>query len=184
MSAIVDQIFATLEREGGAMYGGESVTQLQHALQCASHGKQKGASPALITAALLHDYGHLINRDDAQAAAAGKDQYHEDVAADHLAEWFPREVTDPIRLHVPAKRYLCAVDDGYFATLSPASVRSLEVQGGIFTADEAASFAVLPHAEAATELRRWDDWAKDPNATTEPLEAFRPIVEQALRAVG
>lgn len=181
VSVIVDRIFATLEQEGGAMYGAETVTQLQHALQCASHAKQSGADAELITAALLHDYGHLINRDDALAAAAGKDQFHEDVAADHLAEWFPPEVTEPIRLHVPAKRYLCAVDNEYFATLSPASVQSLAVQGGVFSTEEAAAFAANTHAEAATKLRRWDDWAKDPNAAAEPLETFRHVVEEALR---
>jgi phosphonate degradation associated HDIG domain protein len=177
---IVERIMETLERDGSAMYGGEAVTQLQHALQCATLARAGGHGPHLVTAALLHDYGHLINEDDSTAAAIGIDQEHEDVAADYLAAWFPEAVTEPVRMHVPAKRYLCAVDPDYFATLSPASVQSLEVQGGIFTPTEAEAFIARPHAKQAVLLRRWDDLAKDPQAETLPLAEFRGDIELAL----
>lgn len=179
--SIVDQIFDNLARKGGAMYGGEAVTQLQHALQCATLAREADVSPALVAAALLHDYGHLINDDDAQAAAAGHDQVHEDIAADYLAAYFPAAVTEPIRMHVPAKRYLCAVDKAYHGDLSPASKQSLVVQGGVFSSDEAAHFIGQPHAEDAVMLRQWDDLAKDPEMTTDALESFRAEVVAALR---
>ena len=180
MTEIVDRIFKALAEQGHEMYGGEAVTQLQHALQCATLAEVSGAPSSLVAAALRHDYGHLINEDDAEAAAIGHDQHHEDVAADYLARWFPPSVTQPIRFHVPAKRYLCSVDKDYFASLSPASVRSLDVQGGPFTADEAAEFIALEYADDAVALRRWDDLAKDPAGETPPLEAFRPIVAEVL----
>ena len=179
---IVDEIFENLARKGGAMYGGEAVTQLQHALQCATIARQADVSPAMVAAALLHDYGHLINDDDAAAAAAGRDQFHEDIAADYLAAYFPAAVTEPIRMHVPAKRYLCAVDKTYYEGLSPASKQSLAVQGGIFDDVEAAQFIAQPYAEDAVMLRHWDDLAKDPEMATAELEAFRNDVVTALRA--
>ena len=180
--SIVDQILETLEREGRVMYGGEAVTQLQHALQCAVLAREGGHDAPLVTAALLHDYGHLINEDDSQAASHGIDQEHEDVAAQYLAEWFPEAVTEPIRMHVPAKRYLCAVDPNYFATLSPASVQSLEVQGGTFSGIEAQAFIAQPFAEQAVLLRRWDDLAKDTTVATPRVQDFRGDIERALRS--
>lgn len=178
--SIVDQIFETLDAAGGEMYGGEAVTQLQHALQCGALALDGGHGSHLVTAALLHDYGHLLNEDDAAAAAQGLDQHHEEVAANYLARWFPEAVTQPIRFHVPAKRYLCTVDPTYFDGLSPASVQSLKVQGGVFSAEEAEAFISQPHASEAVLLRNWDDLAKDTEATTPPLDAFRPHVEAAL----
>ncbi|MEL6299546.1 MAG: phosphonate degradation HD-domain oxygenase [Pseudomonadota bacterium] len=180
-------IFARLAANGGAMYGGEAVTQLQHALQCATFARDEGASATLIAAALLHDYGHVMGdaeREDSALAAEGIDTAHEHVAAAYLERWFPPEVTEPIRFHVPAKRYLCAVDPAYFATLSPASVQSLDVQGGVFTADEADAFIAQPHADDAVRLRRWDDLAKDPAAETPRLEVFRPYVEDVRLSAG
>ena len=176
---IVDEIFENLARKGDAMYGGEAVTQLQHALQCAELARQAGAGDALVAAALLHDYGHLINDEDAEAAAAGRDRFHEEIAARYLASHFPPAVTEPIRMHVPAKRYLCAVNKAYYDELSPASKQSLAVQGGVFGDTEAAAFIAQPYAEDAVMLRRWDDLAKDPEMDTAPLEVFRDLVDRA-----
>ena len=140
-------------RQGAALYGGEAVTQLRHALQCAHLAEQDGASPALIAACLLHDVGHMIAADEG-AAGRGVDLRHQIVAEDFLARWFGAEVTRPIALHVAAKRYLCARDPDYAATLSSASVESLRVQGGVFTAEEAMSFEADPHWHDAGALRR------------------------------
>lgn len=178
--SVVDDLFDLLAARGGAMYGNEAVTQLGHAVQCATHAEAAGASAATIAACLLHDVGHLVLDDDAEAAEDGIDLIHEEVGAAHLAQWFGPAVTEPVRLHVPAKRYLCATDHGYFATLSPASVTSLEVQGGAYTGREAEEFASHIYAMEAVKLRRWDDLAKDPGARTPPLKHFRQYVEAAL----
>jgi gamma-butyrobetaine dioxygenase len=176
---VVDEILEKLKHAGGTMYGGEIVTQLQHALQCASLAEQAGAGRAQVVAALLHDYGHMLSGDEG-AAERGVDMAHEEVAADHLARWYRPEVCEPIRLHVAAKRYLCAVEPAYFAGLSPASVASLKAQGGAFSGREVDVFRDNPHWRAAVALRRWDDAAKDPAAPTPPLGAFRAVLESEL----
>ncbi|ANK80913.1 MAG: hypothetical protein TEF_08980 [Rhizobiales bacterium NRL2] len=180
MSDIAGEILHLLAARGGRMYGNEAVTQLAHGVQCALLAERDGASPATITAALLHDYGHLLLDDDAEAANQGKDLRHEAIGADELAKWFGPDVTEPVRLHVDAKRFLCATDLEYFATLSPASVTSLAVQGGPFTGREAEYFVHRPFAQEAVKLRRWDDLAKDPTMRTPPIQHFRQYVEASL----
>ncbi len=178
--SIVDEVFATLAARGGRRYGNERVTQLSHALQCAANAQAAGADEALVVAALLHDYGHLM--DGAFGQEKDSDRFHENLAASYLATWFPPQVTEPIRLHVPAKRYLCAVESDYFDGLSAGSVRSLELQGGVFSDAEAEAFAAQPHSGAATKLRRWDDLAKDPAADSPDLEHYRETVVRCLKA--
>ena len=104
------------------------------------------------------------------------DYRHQDTGADWLAQWFPSEVSEPVRLHVMAKRYLCAMEPDYLAHLSPASVHSLELQGGPLTVAEAHAFERLPHAQAAVSVRRWDDQAKDPGAATPTFAHFRQLL--------
>ncbi len=171
------QIFATA---GAARYGGEPVSQLDHALQCAVWAQAADADDGLVAAALLHDVGHLIYREPEAAMAEAVDDLHENRGAHLLAAWFPREVTEPVRLHVAAKRYLCVEDPGYLDRLSEGSKRSLELQGGPFTEREAASFIAQPFAEAAVRLRRWDEAAKVPEARTPDMESFRPLLESLL----
>jgi [1-hydroxy-2-(trimethylamino)ethyl]phosphonate dioxygenase len=175
----VDAIFARLAGRGHEMYGGEPVTQLQHALQCATMARGEEAPQTLVAAALLHDYGHMLAEDEG-AAEGGVDMLHEEVAAAYLSRWFGPAVTEPIRMHVAAKRYLCAVEPEYFATLSPASLASLRVQGGPLTEDGAQRFMERPFAAEAVRLRIWDDTAKDPGMRTPPLEHFRDDVAAAM----
>ncbi|WP_416896618.1 MAG: phosphonate degradation HD-domain oxygenase [Minwuia sp.] len=179
--SIADDLIMLLAERGGAMYGNEAVTQLAHGVQCALLAERSGATPATISAALLHDIGHLVLEDDAEAASDGIDLQHEKIGADHLAQWFGDDVIQPVRLHVDAKRLLCATDPEYFATLSPASVTSLEVQGGPFTGREAEYFLSRPYAQEAVSLRRWDDLAKDPGVQTPPVQHFRKYLEQSLK---
>jgi [1-hydroxy-2-(trimethylamino)ethyl]phosphonate dioxygenase len=169
----VDEILAVLHEAGQGHYGESPVTQLEHALQCAMLAERDGAPPALITAALLHDIGHLVNPDDRRATARGEDGEHEQTGAEYLARWFGEEVTRPVYLHVAAKRYLTATDPDYAAILSPASALSLRLQGGPFSAEAARRFAAQPGAEATIRLRRWDEAAKRPRAATPPLDHFR-----------
>ena len=152
----LDSLFTLLERRGGEMYGGEPVTQLQHALQCATLALEDNAGDALITAALFHHIGHLISNADGLAANQG------------------------LRLHVPAKRYLCATNHDYLAQLSPASRMSLEVQGGPFNEAEAELFINGRHGPAAVRLRHWDDLAKDPEMTMLTLSSFKPHARRVL----
>ena len=178
----VEAILAMFASRGHERYG-ERVTQLDHALQCASLAAGEGALDSLVVAALLHDYGHLIDDRGHMAERDGLDGAHEAVGAAALAEWFGPAVTRPIALHVDAKRYLCATAPGYLEALSPASRLSLELQGGPFAPAEAAAFAALPFADEAVRLRRWDDWGK----ALEPerrrtLQSFRETLLRAMQA--
>jgi [1-hydroxy-2-(trimethylamino)ethyl]phosphonate dioxygenase len=159
---IVDEILELFEARGAAAYLGEPVSQTEHALQTAHLAVQDGASDALVAAALLHDIGHLLGPED-DPAERGIDALHEQRGCSWLARHFGPEVTEPIRLHVLAKRYLCAVEALYRGLLSPKSIRSLELQGGALTRDQVQAFECNPHAGGAIRVRRWDDRAKVPN---------------------
>ncbi|MGD1861327.1 MAG: phosphonate degradation HD-domain oxygenase [Leptolyngbyaceae cyanobacterium] len=169
-------LFQLYRDRGGSQYGGEAVTQLAHALQCATLADQAGESPELVLACLFHDLGHLVHHLGDDVALRGIDDRHEHRAIPYLQQLFSPAVTIPIELHVAAKRYLCAVDADYWAALSPASQRSLKLQGGIFSDEEAEAFIQQPHAPAAVKLRRWDDLAKVPHQATPTLEYFGAIV--------
>ena len=108
------------------------------------------------------------------------DLNHEEIGAQYLEPFFPEVVTTPIRLHVPAKRYLCATDASYYDGLSDASKRSLKVQGGIMSDEERAAFEQIPHYRDALTLRRWDDLAKVKELEIAELETYRDIVQRCL----
>ena len=179
---IIDTIFDAFHRNGDALYdGGEAVTQSQHALQAAHLTEQEGKPATLIAASLLHDYGHVSDEseDSGDREADGR---HELVGSRILEEHFIPAVTEPGKLHVAAKRYLCATESDYFATLSPVSVRSLELQGGPFTDVQARAFEENPHYADAVQLRRYDERAKDPEMVTPDFEHFRPHLEAGLKS--
>jgi gamma-butyrobetaine dioxygenase len=164
----IDAIAELFEREGTPEYLGEAVSLSVHMLQAGILAELAGAPDHLVAAALLHDVGHL------HAVASAGPAPHEDSGARWLAVWLPVDVTEPIRLHVAAKRYLCATQPDYLASLSQASVESLAVQGGVMNTSEARLFELLPYAHDAIALRRWDEAAKDPSAPTLPFDHFRP----------
>ena len=171
-------LFAT---QGADEYLGEAVTQAAHMLQAAHLAELHGADDALVAAALLHDVGHFTGTVSGQDLMRGTDNRHSHTGADWLAQWFGPEVTEPVRLHVAAKRYLCAVEPGYADTLSPASVYTLGVQGGPMRGSELAEFTASPYAQAACRLRRWDDAAKDPAAQPPPFDHFRELLAGLVR---
>jgi phosphonate degradation associated HDIG domain protein len=184
MPLTVNDIIHLYDDRGEAWYGGEAVTQRQHALQCAWLAERDGGTPALIVACLLHDLGHLVHDLGEDAADRGLDDAHELRAAKELSHLFPPAVLGPIRLHVTAKRHLCLSEPGYLDALSPASRQSLELQGGPLTEGQAAVFLSVPWAEDAIRLRRYDDEAKVRNAPTPDLEHFRPLVSRMSFSTG
>jgi gamma-butyrobetaine dioxygenase len=173
---VVDRLMELFALRGDDSYLGEPVSQTEHAIKTAVVAHQRGAAPDLVAAALLHDIGHLVHGMADDAADHGIDTVHQEAGARYLARWFPPSVTEPVRLHVAAKRYLCATDATYLAQLSPASVHSLGLQGGPFEPAAAAAFADQPFALDAVELRRCDDAGKDPAATMPDLASFRPLL--------
>jgi gamma-butyrobetaine dioxygenase len=158
---------------GAQAYLGEPVTIGAHMRQAGALAEAAGAGAPLVAAALLHDIGHLRQEPDTRHGEAG---------ARWLSQWFGEAVTEPVRLHVPAKRYLCAVEPGYLGLLSAESVRTLARQGGPMTAEQAAEFEALPHAAGAVAVRRWDDEAKDPAVTPPEFEHFAALLGALVRS--
>lgn len=173
----IDRLFS---ESGQGMYAGEPVTQTEHALQAADLAERSGASEELVTAALLHDVGHLLHDLGEDIALQGVDDCHESLGAEWLASAFPPGVTRPVELHVAAKRFRCATDENYFAKLSAASRLSLSLQGGPFSPSEVEQFREDPFFEDALRLRRWDEAAKVPGKETPDLPHFLDIVERVL----
>jgi gamma-butyrobetaine dioxygenase len=171
-SPAVDVIADVFDSAGAAEYLGEAVTVAAHLLQAGALAEAAGAPDPLIAAALLHDVGHLMSEEGGELG----DIRHRSRGAAWLSAWFGPAVTEPVRLHVAAKRYLCAVEPSYFAQLSDVSVRTLSLQGGPMSAAETSSFERLPYAADAVAVRRWDDQAKDPSAVTPAFAHFRPLL--------
>jgi phosphonate degradation associated HDIG domain protein len=176
---VLRNCFATA---GPRPYAGETVTQVEHALQCAASAELRGASDSLVAAAFLHDIGHMIDKDGEHLARRGVDARHERQGAEFLGKFFPLAISEPVRLHVAANAYLCAIEPDYHRRLSPVSQRSLELQGGAMSAADADAFRKLPFAEHAVLLRRWDDLAKEVGRKTPSLEHFLAIVEKTVAA--
>ncbi len=168
----VDVIGELFAGPGARAYLGEPVTIGTHMLQAGALAEAAGAGAPLVAAALLHDIGHLREETDVR---------HGEEGARWLSQWFDEAVTEPVRLHVAAKRYLCAVEPGYFGLLSAESVRTLSLQGGPMTAEEAAAFEALPRAMDAVAVRRWDDQAKDPAVTPPEFAHFAALLGALVR---
>ena len=168
----ISQLFAC---RGAWQYSGEPVTQLEHALQTAARAEAAGADDDLVTACLLHDLGHLLHELGATPTLRGVDDRHQHAALPLLRGLFSNRVLGAIALHVDAKRYLCATHAGYQAALSADSQRSLVLQGGVFTAAQAADFIARPGAGDAVQLRQWDDLAKVGGALTPPLPPLQHL---------
>ncbi|WP_321790062.1 phosphonate degradation HD-domain oxygenase [Paraburkholderia sp. J94] len=176
MALSLDNIRSLFDEFGDLSYSGEPVTQLEHALQCGALAEAESADEALVCAAFLHDIGHLLNKRSDTPAAAGVDDLHQYYGLPFLRPVMPDAVIEPIRLHVDAKRCLCAIDEAYLGRLSAGSVRSLQRQGGVFSAAEVQAFLQKPFSADALRLRRWDDGAKVADCATRPIEHFINIV--------
>jgi phosphonate degradation associated HDIG domain protein len=175
--SISDEILAIFQKRGSGAYFGESVSMTEHALQAAYFAGIAAAPPALIIAALLHDIGHLIEDVPDDLADWSVDAHHERIGSHWLAQRFHPEVSEPVRLHVPAKRYLLATDAEYFAKLSPASVITLKLQGGPMAAHEVAQFETERYCKEAVRVRQWDDQGKVAGLKTPSLGDYHALIE-------
>ena len=168
------EVLRLFESRGSAWYGGEAVSQLEHALQAAMFAERDSATAELIVAALLHDLSENV-------AEQGVNDRHEMLAIPWLAKLFSPAVFEPVQMHVAAKRYLCAVDADYMLQLSPASQQSLRLQGGPMSGDEVGEFEGRPFFADAVRLRKWDDAAKVVGSNTPPLDHYGMYVGRVSR---
>lgn len=180
---VTNQLIELFESKGNSMYGGEAVTQLEHALQAAALAKKEHASDSLIVASLLHDIGHLLHEMPETASEDGIDDIHEELAAKFLSDYFIDAVVEPVKLHVQAKRFLCAVEPGYYESLSQPSKASLSFQGGIMNDVEIGNFQQNPFYKEAISLRKWDDMAKVLNMECPDLNEYIVSIEKLLKNI-
>ncbi len=178
--SIVAFIADILTRRGADSYLGEAVTMQEHMLQGACFAEQEGAADALVAAALLHDIGHYTGEFGEDYIEQGVDDLHEEAGAKVLEGFFPPLVVECVRLHVAAKRYLCATDPGYFGKLSQASVQTLALQGGPMEPDEAAAFECHPFCRDAIRVRLWDEAGKVQGMTTPPFAHYAPLLQRVV----
>lgn len=181
--AFVSELSDLFARLGGLHYG-EDVTQLEHAVQTAHHAQADGAPPALVAAALLHDVGHMMQKAGEDAADRGIDTRHELIGAGYLARGFGPEVTEPIRLHVAAKRYLVTTRPDYLQGLSKASLLSLALQGGAMSLEEVDTFLADPAAEGALRLRGYDEMGKAQGIEVANFESYRELLRDLIDRRG
>jgi phosphonate degradation associated HDIG domain protein len=179
---VIDRIVELFDAKGDSLYGGERVTQREHALQAAWWIEKRGGSQTLIAASLLHDIGHMLHDLPDDAPDQGIDDHHENAGYHWLSKWFGPDVAEPVHLHVAAKRYLCTVDRDYLGKLSGPSIQSLHLQGGPMSPDEARAFEQDPHYRDAVELRQADDEAKIAGLETPSLAHFMAYVERSIQA--
>ena len=179
--SVADEILAIYAARGDGAYFGERVSMTQHALQAAWFAQVEGAPEPLIIAGLLHDVGHLLEAVPDDLADWTSDARHEETGARWLAGRFGPEISEPVSLHVPAKRYLCATDAGYLRCLSSASVHTLALQGGAMSVEETRAFEREPYYRDAVRVRHWDDQGKVAGLAVPPLEAYLDMLKAHAR---
>ncbi|WP_299861831.1 HD domain-containing protein [uncultured Hoeflea sp.] len=179
---IVGFLGSIFERRGGEEYLGEPVTMAEHMLQGAHFAEQAGEAEAIIVAALLHDIGHFTSEFGTFSMNDVEDRHHEEAGAAVLERFFPSLVTDCVRHHVAAKRYLCAARPEYFEQLSEASVHSLNLQGGLMSAEEVAEFETNPNCESIVRVRYYDDMGKQAGLATKSFSDYAPMVQRIVDA--
>lgn len=186
MALDIQDITRLLTERGARQYGMEAVSQLEHALQCAHLAESAGDSDLLVMACLLHDLGHMLaaERGGQVEADPNSDDLHQYALLPFLRGRLPDAVLEPIRLHVDAKRYLCQVENGYFESLSPASVHSLAQQGGMFDASQCDEFMAQEHAYEAVRLRRYDDLAKVAGKQVPGLDHYLPRLQALMHGTA
>ena len=177
-SNIVDFLEDIFKRRGSENYLGEKVSMAEHMLQGAALAEASGASDQLVAAILLHDVGHFTSEFGPYSPEDTEDKYHDTAGGHVLKPFFPPRISESVRLHVSAKRYLCAKEPAYFNQLSKASVHTLSLQGGPMNAAEIAAFEANPYHQDAVKIRKWDDHGKAVGVEAKSFSDYTPLLQK------
>lgn len=173
---IMNEVFALYEKHGDEDYIGEPVSQLEHMSQAAAFAQEEGYDDEVILAAFFHDIGHLCADHEVESMDGMGNVDHEKLGADYLLEkGFSKRIANLVQSHVIAKRYLTYKFPEYYQLLSPASVVTLNFQGGRMNAEEAAEFEAHPDAQLMISLRYWDDKAKESGRAVDNIDSLKSL---------
>ena len=181
VNQVIEEILGAYETGGDLDYG-ENISMREHMLQTACLAERGGGKERIIVAALLHDYGHLVCNHPNNIFSEGCDNFHETAGARALENWFDEDIVGAVRLHVDAKRYLCATNPKYMARLSDASITTLGVQGGPMNSEEMVGFREQVGYKMALTIRVYDDLGKEPKMLRPELEYYVPMLRRCFSA--
>ncbi len=171
----LQEVFTLYEKFGDADYIGEPVSQIEHMSQAAQLAMKEGFDDEVVLAAFFHDIGHICAMQNEATSMGGYGvMSHEKIGGDYLREkGFPERVAQLVENHVRAKRYLTFKYPEYYNSLSEASKKTLEFQGGVMAADEAEVFEKDALFETSIRMRKWDELAKEVHVPVLDLEQMR-----------
>ena len=162
-----------------SLYIGEKITISEHMIQSAMMAEKSKSKNNLICACLLHDYGHFIIEDPDELVKKSMDGKHEDIGYEYLKKFFKKEVVEPIKNHVLAKRYL-ARNKRYYNRLSEASITSLKLQGGLLNNKEAKLFEKEEFFKESIKLRKFDESAKKVGVKIKNITDYKNLLKAFL----
>ena len=175
---ILDKIISNFENNK-SLYIGEKITMSEHMIQSAMLAEKAKSNDDIICSCLLHDYGHFIIEDPNKLVKNEKDGEHENIGYEYLKKFFNKEVVEPIKYHVLAKRYL-ARDEKYFKFLSEASITSLKLQGGVLNDNESKEFEKKEYFKNSVLVRRFDEAAKKTGIKTKSINDYKSLLNSKL----
>ena len=174
MSSIIEKIINNY-KTNKSLYIGEKVTMTEHMIQSAMLAEKNKSSSSLVCASLLHDYGHFILDSPDKLLNRKEDGKHEDIGYQYLKKYFKKNVVEPIKNHVKAKRYL-ARNQKYYEILSPASIASLHLQGGVMNDEEVKEFEKEKFFNDSIKLRKFDEAAKKAGLKIKSINEYKNLL--------
>ena len=175
---VVDKIISNFINNK-SLYIGERVTMSEHMIQTAMLAEKAKCNDDLVCSCLLHDYGHFILENPDELVKENLDGKHEDIGYEYLKNIFKKEITEPIKYHVQAKRYL-ARKKKYFDLLSEASKTSLKLQGGALNPEECNKFESQEYFKSSILLRKFDEAAKRTDLEMKSIHDYKKLLTSKL----
>ena len=175
---ILDKIISNF-KNNKSLYIGEKLTISEHMIQSAMLAEKAKCNDDLICSCLLHDYGHFLIESPDNLVRNNKDGEHESIGYEYLKKFFNKEIVEPIKYHVLAKRYLVRKKK-YFNLLSKASKISLKLQGGALNDQESKEFKKKKYFKNSVLVRKFDEAAKKTNIKIKSIDSYKSLLKLKL----